>query len=108
MTCSVIFLVVLMFLSADSIATPSQECLPNERPKTAESAAPVDAQANYEVETKITWRYFCSATHPNGAISAHRILRTRGNFFKRPKNLMTSKFLMSQGLSLPHCIPVCI
>lgn len=45
-----------MFLSADSIATPPQECLSNERPKTAESAAPVDAQASSEVETKITWR----------------------------------------------------
>ncbi|KAF5921266.1 hypothetical protein HPG69_018666 [Diceros bicornis minor] len=44
--------VVLMFLSAGPIAPPPQECLPSERTKTAETGALMDAQANYEVETK--------------------------------------------------------
>lgn len=44
-----------MFLSAGPIArSPPQGCLPSERPKTAESAAPMDAQANPEGETKRT------------------------------------------------------
>lgn len=37
-----------------SYSSPPQGCLPSERPKTAESAAPMDAQANSEVETKRT------------------------------------------------------